>query len=259
MTTSEQRDFILSICALKETLLADGRIDMAESAALLRLTRPFVRNGIVPAIELEKLLLEVRGDGFVTPEESMRIIRLMDLVSDRNLLKLEEYVESIPDFPKPGILFRDVTGVLDTAEGFRLAVDLIVKALAGVSFDVVVALESRGFIFGAAVADRLYKAFVPARKPGKLPRETIEESYELEYGTAKLQLHADAILPSERIVIIDDLLATGGTSAAAARLVERLGGTVAKMVFLIELSGFEARTRQLSRYDVTSLVQYPGK
>lgn len=177
----------------------------------------------------------------------------------RDARKLAEYVRTIPDFPKPGILFRDVTGIFDTAEGFRLSVDLLVKVLEGVEFGLIVAPESRGFIFGAALADRLGKAFAPIRKPGKLPRETVSEDYQLEYGRATVQMHADAVKPGERVVLIDDLLATGGTAAASARLVERLGGTVVKMVFPLELAGFEARKGVLAAYDVASLVRYPGK
>lgn len=180
-------------------------------------------------------------------------------VADREAQKLAECVHSIPDFPKPGILFRDVTGIFDTAEGFRLSIDLLVRALEGVKFDLIVAPESRGFIFGAALADRLGKAFVPIRKPGKLPRATISEDYKLEYGTATVQMHADAVKPGERVVLIDDLLATGGTAAAGARLVERLGGKVVKMVFPLELAGFDARRGILAGYDVASLVRYPGK
>ena len=168
-----------------------------------------------------------------------------ELAADRDAQKLAECVRAIPDFPKPGILFRDVTGIFDTAEGFRLSIDLLVKALDGVAFDLIVAPESRGFIFGAALADRLQKAFVPIRKPGKLPRETISENYQLEYGTATIQMHADAVKPGERVVLIDDLLATGGT--------------VVKMVFPLELAGFEARKGALAAYDVVSLVRYPGK
>ena len=179
--------------------------------------------------------------------------------ADRDAQKLAECVHSIPDFPKPGVLFRDVTGILDTAEGFRLAIDLIVRSLEGVDFDLVAAPESRGFIFGAALADRLGKAFVPVRKPGKLPRGTISETYQLEYGSAMLQMHVDAVRPGARAVLVDDLLATGGTAAASARLIERLGGKVVKMVFPIELLGFEARKGMLSAYDVVSLVRYPGK
>lgn len=174
-------------------------------------------------------------------------------------MKLEDFVRAIPDFPKPGILFRDVTGILDSAEGFRLAMDEMVHALQGVEFDRVAAPESRGFIFGAALADRLARPFVPIRKPGKLPRATVSESYQLEYGSATLHIHADAIKPGERVVLVDDLLATGGTMRAAAHLVEKLGGKVAKMLFPIELAGFEARTSLLADYDVTSLVVYPGK
>lgn len=172
---------------------------------------------------------------------------------------LADYVRAIPDFPRPGVLFRDVTGILDSAEGFRLAIDLMVRELQGTAFNVVVAPESRGFIFGAALADRLSCAFVPARKPGKLPRAVVSETYALEYGSATLNMHADAIRPGDRAVIVDDLLATGGTAGAVARLVEKLGGTVAKILFPIELEGFGARTGALAGYDVASLLHYPGK
>ena len=172
---------------------------------------------------------------------------------------LNNYVKAIPDFPKPGILFRDVTGILESPDGFQLALGMTVGILAAVEFDLVAAPESRGFIFGAAIADRFRTAFVPIRKPGKLPRETISESYDLEYGQATLHMHTDAVKPGQRVVIVDDLLATGGTAKAAAKLVERLGGTVVKMIFPIELEGFKAREGLLRNYDVASLVKYPGK
>ena len=172
---------------------------------------------------------------------------------------LDNYVKAIPDFPKPGILFRDVTGILESPDGFQLSLDKAVGILADVEFDLVAAPESRGFIFGAALADRFRTAFVPIRKPGKLPRETISESYDLEYGQATLHMHTDAVKPGQRVVIVDDLLATGGTAKAAAKLVERLGGTVVKMIFPIELEGFMAREGILKGYDVASLVKYPGK
>ena len=172
---------------------------------------------------------------------------------------MEDYVKAIPDFPKEGVLFRDVTGILESPEGFQLALDSTVGLLADVEFDLVAAPESRGFIFGAALADRFRTAFVPIRKPGKLPRETISETYELEYGRATLHMHTDAVKPGQRVVIVDDLLATGGTAMAAAKMVERLGGEVAKMVFPIELEGFGARAGLLKDYDVASLVKYPGK
>ena len=172
---------------------------------------------------------------------------------------LENYVKAIPDFPKPGVLFRDVTGILESPDGFQLALDMTVGILAAVEFDLVAAPESRGFIFGAALADRFRTAFVPIRKPGKLPRATISETYELEYGTATLPMHTDAVKPGQKVVIVDDLLATGGTAKAAAKLVERLGGSVVKMIFPIELEGFGAREGLLKGYDVATLVKYPGK
>ena len=171
--------------------------------------------------------------------------------------KLEDYVISIPDFPKPGILFRGVTGVLASGEGFRLAVDEYCRRLEGVDFDLVLGMESRGFLFGAPVACRLGKGFVPVRKPGKLPRETIAESYDLEYGQATLEVHKDDIRPGQKIVIVDDLLATGGTAEAAAKLVERLGGTVVKMVFLIELVDLGGRAK-LAKYPVDGVIGFPG-
>ena len=247
-----------SIADLRNPLLADGKIDLTETAILLRMVKPHALMGNPNAIELEKLLFRVREDGIITPEESDEVIRMLEKIGSAKL-KLAEYVRAIPDFPKPGVLFRDVTGLLDTSEGFSLTLDAISESLEGTPFDVVAAPESRGFIFGAALAARFRKAFVPIRKPGKLPRETISEEYDLEYGKAILHMHKDAIIQGERAIVVDDLLATGGTAAAAARLVERLGGTVVKMVFPIELEGFQARANALKDYDVESLVRYPGK
>ena len=138
--------------------------------------------------------------------------------------KLEEYVRSIPDFPEPGIIFRDVTSILQDADGLKLAIDSLQDLLEGVDFDVVVGTESRGFIFGVPVAYNLHKSFVPVRKKGKLPCETIETTYDLEYGTATVEMHKDAIKPGDRVVLVDDLIATGGTIEACARMVEQLGG-----------------------------------
>ena len=171
--------------------------------------------------------------------------------------KLEEYVFSIPDFPKAGILFRDVTGILASGEGFRLAVDAFCRRLEGVDFDLVVSMESRGFLFGAPVACCLGKGFVPIRKPGKLPRATISEDCVLEYGTTRLEVHRDDIRPGQRVVVIDDLLATGGTAEAAAKLVERLGATVVKMAFLIELVDLGGRVK-LAKYPVDGVIGFPG-
>ena len=244
--------------SLRTAVLDDGRVTLGETSVILRTIRPFVLKGEPRACELEALLKEVRKDGVVTDEESFRIARLMDeLLSGRP--RLVDYVREIPDFPKPGVLFRDVTGILESGEGFNLALSEITESLEGVRFDLVAAPESRGFIFGAAIAARYGKAFVPIRKPGKLPRETISEDYDLEYGKATLHMHADAVIRGERAVVVDDLLATGGTAAAVAHLIERLGGTVVKMIFPIELEGFAARANALKNYDVVSLVKYPGK
>ena len=244
--------------SLRTAVMDDGRVTLGETSVMLRTIRPFVQKGDPGACKLESLLNQVRKDGVVTDDESCQIARLMDdLLSGRP--RLADFVREIPDFPKPGVLFRDVTGILESGEVFNLALSEIAEALEGVRFDLVAAPESRGFIFGAAVAARFGKAFVPIRKPGKLPRRTISEEYDLEYGKATLHMHSDAIIRGEKAVIVDDLLATGGTAAAAARLVERLGGSVVKMIFPIELEGFGARSGLLKNYDVATLVRYPGK
>ena len=172
--------------------------------------------------------------------------------------RLEEYVRSIPDFPEPGIIFRDVTSVLQDADGLRLAVDGIQELLHGVEFDVVVGPESRGFIFGVPIAYNLHKAFIPVRKKGKLPCETVEMEYDLEYGSAVIEMHKDSRKPGQKVVIIDDLIATGGTIEAITKLVESLGGEVVKICFLMELAGLRGRDK-LQKYDVGSVIVYEGK
>jgi len=172
--------------------------------------------------------------------------------------KLEEYVRSIPDFPEPGIIFRDITSVLQDPDGLQMAIDGIQKGLEGLDFDVVVGPESRGFIFGVPVAYNLHKAFVPVRKKGKLPCETVSMEYDLEYGSAVIEMHKDAIKPGQKVVIIDDLIATGGTIEAITKLVESLGGEVVKISFVMELAGLKGRER-LKKYDVESVIRYEGK
>ena len=173
-------------------------------------------------------------------------------------MKKIEYVKSIPDFPEKGIIFRDVTSVLQDADGLHLAIDEMQKFLEGVEFDVIAGTESRGFIFGVPIAYNLHKAFVPVRKKGKLPRETVSAEYELEYGKAEIEMHKDAIQPGQKVVLVDDLIATGGTIEAAARLVEELGGEVVKIIFLMELEGLKGREK-LKGYDVESVIHYEGK
>lgn len=172
--------------------------------------------------------------------------------------KVEEYVRSIPDFPEPGIIFRDITTVIQDPEGFRLAIDGMEKLLDGVEFDVVAGAESRGFIFGAPIARDNHKGLALIRKKGKLPCETVSQSYELEYGQAEIEMHTDAIKPGQRVVLVDDLMATGGTVEASINLIERLGGKVVKVIFLMELAGLNGRER-LKDYDIDSVIIYPGK
>ena len=172
--------------------------------------------------------------------------------------ELKDYVRSIPNFPEEGIIFRDITTVLGDKDGLRLAIDKMQECLKDVDFDVVVGPESRGFIFGVPIAYNMGKPFVPIRKKGKLPCETIFEEYELEYGNAVVEIHKDAILPGQRVVIVDDLIATGGTTEAIVRLIERLKGKVVKIVFLMELSGLKGRER-LKEQNISSVICYDGK
>ncbi|MGI6116962.1 MAG: adenine phosphoribosyltransferase [Bilifractor sp.] len=172
--------------------------------------------------------------------------------------ELEEYVTSIPDFPEKGIIFRDITSILQDADGLQLSIDSLQKMLEGLDFDVIAGTESRGFIFGVPVAYNMHKPFVPIRKKGKLPRETVSQKYDLEYGTAEIEMHKDAIKPGDRVVLVDDLIATGGTIEAAAKLVEQLGGKVVKMIFVMELAGLKGREK-LKDYDVDAAIIYPGK
>ena len=171
--------------------------------------------------------------------------------------KLEDYVVSIPDYPEPGIIFRDVTSILQDAEGLKLAIDSLQAELDGLDFDVIAGTESRGFIFGMPIAYNLHKPFVLVRKKGKLPRETVSASYDLEYGSAEIEMHKDSIKPGQKAVLIDDLIATGGTIEAAAKLVESLGGEVVRIIFLMELAGLKGREK-LKNYDVRSVIRYDG-
>ena len=177
---------------------------------------------------------------------------------DDRMKRLEDYVVSIPDFPEPGIIFRDVTSILQDADGLQLAVDSLRDMVKDLDFDVVGGPESRGFIFGVPVAYAEHKSFVPVRKKGKLPRETISAEYDLEYGSAEIEIHKDAIRPGQKVVIVDDLIATGGTTEAIIRLIETLGGEVVKICFVMELAGLKGREK-LSGYDVDSVIIYEGK
>ena len=156
---------------------------------------------------------------------------------------LKELIREVPDFPKPGILFYDITTLLRDGDGFRQAIECLVEPYRDAKVDVVVGVESRGFILGAAVADRLGRGFVPVRKPGKLPGQTVSASYDLEYGTDSLEMHDDAINSGERVLIVDDLLATGGTARATVDLVKRSGAQVLGLAFLIELEALNGRSR----------------
>ena len=167
--------------------------------------------------------------------------------------KLEEYVRSIPDFPEEGIVFRDVTSVLQDADGLQLAIDTMQQLVEDMEYDVVVGAESRGFIFGTPIAYNKHKPFVLIRKKGKLPCETVSMDYELEYGTATIEMHKDSIKKGQRVLIVDDLLATGGTAVATARMIEQLGGVVAGVAFVINLTGIK-QDEALKQYDVFKLM-----
>ncbi|MBQ7066093.1 MAG: adenine phosphoribosyltransferase [Lachnospiraceae bacterium] len=172
--------------------------------------------------------------------------------------KVQQYVTSIPDFPKPGIIFRDITSVLGDADGLKLAIDEMSALLDGVEFDMIAGLESRGFLFGMPLAYIFHKPFIPVRKKGKLPRETVEASYDLEYGSAIIEIHKDDIKQGMRVVLVDDLIATGGTLEAAAGLIESLGAKVVKIICLMELKGLKGRER-IIKYPVDTVISYEGE
>lgn len=173
--------------------------------------------------------------------------------------ELKDYVRTIPDHPIPGIMFRDVTSVLEDADGLHLAIDEMMKKVGDPDdVDVIVGTESRGFVFGMPIAYNLHKPFIMVRKKGKLPCETISREYDLEYGTAVIEMHKNSIKPGQRVVIVDDLIATGGTIEAVIKMVEELGGKVVRIVFLMELAGLAGREK-LAGYDVESVICYEGK
>ena len=168
---------------------------------------------------------------------------------------LKKLIREVPDFPKPGILFYDITTLLKDPEGFAALTEQLVSHSEAFRPEAIVGIEARGFIFGPLLAARLGAGFIPVRKPGKLPAETDEITYDLEYGQDTLQIHRDAIRPGQRVLVVDDLLATGGTAAATCRLVENCGGEVAGLVFVVELTFLEGR-KKLAAYDIVTLVEY---
>ena len=171
---------------------------------------------------------------------------------------IKKYIRSVKDFPKPGIMFRDITTLLKEPEGLKASFNELIKFTEGLKVDKVVGIESRGFMLGAMIAEYLNAGFIPIRKPGKLPAETVREEYSLEYGTDAIEIHKDSIKQGESILLHDDLLATGGTACAAVKLIEKLGGKVAQISFIIELSFLNGREK-LKGYDVRSLVTYDGE
>ena len=170
-------------------------------------------------------------------------------------MDLKEYIRDVPDFPEPGILFKDITPLLGDAKAFHYTITQLVERYQDADFDAIVPIESRGFLFGAPLARELGKGIVPVRKPGKLPADTLSTDYELEYGTNTMEIHVDGVKEGQKVLIMDDLLATGGTLGATSRLVEMAGGVVAEIGVIIELSFLEGR-KNLAGYDIYSLIQY---
>lgn len=172
--------------------------------------------------------------------------------------KLEEYVRTIPDFPEPGIMFRDITTVIQDADGLQLAINTMQDLIQDLEIDVIAGAESRGFIFGMPIAYNLHKPFVLIRKKGKLPCETVSEEYDLEYGKAVIEMHTDSIKPGDKVLLVDDLIATGGTTKAMIKLVEKLGGEVVGVLVMIELTGLNGREK-IKGYRLDSALKYDGK
>jgi len=185
----------------------------------------------------------------------MQVEEKVSMSSTPESIQLEDWIRDIPDFPQRGILFKDITPLLQDAAAFHASLDRLAAHYAGSGIEMVVGVESRGFIFGAALAYLLNCGFVPVRKFGKLPHQTVSVEYSLEYGTNVVEMHTDAIRPGQRVLIVDDLLATGGTTSAAMELVEKLGGHIAGIAFLVELTFLKGR-EQLGGHDVFALIKY---
>ena len=179
---------------------------------------------------------------------------------EKNAEYVKSRVKSVADFPKPGILFRDISSVCEDPKAFALTMELLAAHYRDRKIDAVLCAEARGFIFGAPLSLMLNCAFVPVRKPGKLPRKTIEEKYDLEYGSAVLQVHEDAVKPGQRVLLLDDLLATGGTMGAMVKLAQKLKAEIDSMAFVIELTGLNGRKmlEDTYRHEVFSLIKFPG-
>ncbi len=176
-------------------------------------------------------------------------------MNNDRILKIKNVIRDIPDYPKEGIIFKDITTLLQDSEQFSMAIDVLAESVSNMSIDAIAAIESRGFIFGSVLSYKMGVGFIPIRKPGKLPAEVISEEYSLEYGTDKIEIHKDAILPGQRILVVDDLLATGGTAKAACNLIEKTGGIVEALLFLIELGFLDGRNL-LEGYKVTSIIDF---
>lgn len=185
------------------------------------------------------------------------LLKVIPKIANNDEIFIKNKIRAIPDFPKPGIMFRDITTLLKDPEGMKRVLDILKERYKEKGIEVVAAIESRGFIIGGALAEKLKISFVPIRKPGKLPAETVKEEYELEYGTDAVEIHKDAISEGQKILLIDDLLATGGTSRAAANLIEKLGGQIEEIAFIIELPDLRGREK-LNKWPVFSMVKFEG-
>lgn len=216
----------------------------------------FVKNKIMLS-ELS-ILFDESAEKAYNGKHSAELYTFIGNRRNTRMKKLEEYVRSIPDFPEKGIIFRDVTSVLQDADGLHLAIETMQNLVEDLAVDVVAGPESRGFIFGTPIAYNLHKPFVLIRKKGKLPCETVSIDYALEYGTATIEMHKDSIKPGQKVLIVDDLIATGGTTRAMVDLVESLGGEVVGIVVLMELAGLEGR-KKIEGYRLESAIVYPGK
>lgn len=220
-----------------------------------------LKNGILAFITFLRKRTPTIATAMASVQSMKRWEQILETVlrkGESKLRNVEKYIRTIPDFPKPGIMFRDITSVLQDADGLHEAIDAMQELIGDQEVDVIAGAESRGFIFAMPIAYNLHKPFAPVRKKGKLPCETISEEYDLEYGTAEIEMHKDAIKPGQKVVLIDDLIATGGTLEAAAKIIERLGGEVVKVIALVELAGLNGRER-LKKYDVETVVRYEGK